>query len=93
MDLRPDGVVVVAGRLGAAQAPAIQQFLDRVKGVVRLDCTALKYISSAGLGVLLKTQNRLMSSAGRLQLVGLNEHLRDVFQYSGFDRIFEILEA
>jgi len=93
MDLRPDGVVVVAGRLGAAQAPAIQQFLDRVKGIVRLDCTALKYISSAGLGVLLKTQNRLMSSAGRLQLVGLSEHLRDVFQYSGLDRIFEILEA
>jgi anti-anti-sigma factor len=93
MDLRPDGVVVVAGRLGAAQAPAIQQFLDRVKGVVTLDCTALKYISSAGLGVLLKTQKRLMNSAGRLKLVGLNEHLRDVFQYSGVDRIFEILEA
>ena len=93
MDLRPDGVVVIAGRLGAAQAPAIQQFLDRVKGVVTLDCTALKYISSAGLGVLLKTQKRLMNSAGRLRLVGLNEHLRDVFQYSGVDRIFEILDA
>ena len=93
MDLRSDGVVVVAGRLGAAQAPAIQQFLDRVKGIVTLDCTALKYISSAGLAVLLKTQKRLMTSAGRLRLVGLNEHLRDVFQYSGVDRIFEILEA
>jgi len=93
MDLRSDGVVVVAGRLGAAQAPAIQQFLDRVKGIVTLDCTALKYISSAGLAVLLKTQKRLMTSAGRLRLVGLNEHLRDVFQYSGLDRIFEILEA
>ena len=88
---RPDGAVVVAGRLGAAQAPAIQQFLDRVEGVVKLDCTALKYISSAGLGVLLRTQKRLMASAGRLQLVGLNEHLRDVFRYSGIDRIFEIL--
>jgi anti-anti-sigma factor len=90
---RPDGAVVVAGRLGAAQAPAIQQFLDRVEGVVKLDCTALKYISSAGLGVLLKTQKRLMAAAGRLQLVGLNEHLRDVFRYSGIDRIFEILTA
>ena len=80
------------GVWGAAQAPAIQQFLDRVKGVVTLDCTALKYISSAGLGVLLKTQKRLMKSAGRLQLVGLNAHLRDVFQYSGVDRILEILE-
>jgi len=93
IDRRPDGVVVIAGRLDAAQALAAQQFLDRVEGVVTLDLAGLEYISSAGLGVLLKTQKRLMNSAGRLQLVGLNKHLRDVFQYSGFDRIFEIVEA
>jgi anti-sigma B factor antagonist len=89
----PDGKVVVAGRLDAAQAPTAQQFLDRMKGVIVLDCARLEYISSAGLGVLLKTQKRLMASAGRLRLVGLSKHLREVFQYSGFDRIFEIVEA
>ncbi|HEY1127299.1 MAG TPA: STAS domain-containing protein [Actinomycetota bacterium] len=89
----PDGRVVVAGRLDAAQAPTAQQFLDRMKGVIVLDCARLEYISSAGLGVLLKTQKRLMASAGRLRLVGLSKHLSDVFQYSGFDRIFEIVEA
>jgi anti-sigma B factor antagonist len=89
----PDGKVVVAGRLDAAQAPTAQQFLDRMKGVIVLDCARLEYISSAGLGVLLKTQKRLIASAGRLRLVGLSKHLRDVFQYSGFDRIFEIVEA
>ena len=89
----PDGKVVVAGRLDAAQAPTAQHFLDRVQGVIVLDCARLEYISSAGLGVLLKTQKRLMASAGRLRLVGLSKHLRDVFQYSGFDRIFEIVEA
>lgn len=89
----PDGKVVVAGRLDAAQAPTAQQFLDRMQGVIVLDCARLEYISSAGLGVLLKTQKRLMASAGRLRLVGLSKHLRDVFQYSGFDRIFEIVEA
>ncbi len=89
----PDGKVVVSGRLDAAQAPTAQQFLDRMEGVIVLDCARLEYISSAGLGVLLKTQKRLMASAGRLRLVGLSKHLRDVFQYSGFDRIFEIVEA
>ena len=93
IDRRPDGAVVIVGRLDAAQAHAAQQFLDRVEGLVTLDCAGLEYISSAGLGVLLKTQKRLMTSAGRLQLVGLNKHLRDVFQYSGFDRIFEIVNA
>jgi anti-sigma B factor antagonist len=85
-----DGSVVIAGRLDAAQSPAAQAFLDKVQGTVRLDCSGLEYISSAGLGVLLKTQKRLMASGGKLRLAGVTRHLRDILQYSGFDQIFEI---
>jgi len=85
-----DGVVLLAGRLDAAQSPAAQSFLDKVQGIVTLDCNQLEYISSAGLGVLLKTQKRLMASSGKLRLVGLKPHLRDIFTYSGFDQLFEI---
>ena len=85
-----EGVVVVAGRLDAAQCPAAQAFLDRVHGLVTLDCRGLEYISSAGLGVLLKTQKRLMAASGKLRLAGVNRHVQDVFRYSGFDQIFEI---
>lgn len=88
-----NGEVVMAGRLDAAQCPAAQTFLDRVQGPVTVDCTRLEYISSAGLGVLLKTQKRLMASSGKLRLAGVNRHLQDVFQYSGFDQIFEIQPA
>ena len=66
-----DGAVVLAGRLDAAQCPAAQAFLERVEGTVTLDCRGLEYISSAGLGVLLKTQKRLTASAGKLRLVGV----------------------
>ena len=93
IDFGPDGVVVVAGRLDAAQAPKAQSFLDGVEGVVTLDCSRLEYISSAGLGALLKTQKRLLASAGRLRLVGVSRHLQDIFIYSGFDQIFEIEPA
>ena len=86
----PQGVVMISGRLDAAQSTTAQDFLDKVEGAATLDCTKLQYISSAGLGVLLKTQKRLMASGGKLRLTGLSRHLRDVFQYSGFDRIFEI---
>ena len=88
-----DGVVVVSGRFDAAQSPAAQAFLDGVSGVVTLDCAKLEYISSAGLGVLLKTQKRLSGSSGKLRLIGINPHLKDIFVYSGFDRIFEIVPA
>jgi anti-sigma B factor antagonist len=87
------GVVTVTGRLDAAQCPAAQTFLDRIDGTVTLDCGGLEYISSAGLGVLLKTQKRLLASGGKLRLCGVNRHLQDIFQYSGFDQIFEIEPA
>ena len=77
----------------AAHAPAAQQFLDGVSGNVTLECTRLEYISSAGLGVLLKTQKRLLKDGGRLRLVGASRHLCDIFQFSGLDRVFEIERA
>ena len=90
IDFGARGIVVVAGRLDAAQSPAAQSFLDGVHGTVTMDCSRLEYISSAGLGVLLKTQKRLMASGGKLRLSGVNGHLQDIFIYSGFDKIFEI---
>jgi anti-sigma B factor antagonist len=89
----PAGVAVARGRLDAAQAPAAQAFLDAVEGVVTLDCSGLEYISSAGLGVLLKTQKRLVAAGGKLRLAGVNRHLQDIFAYSGFDQLFEIEPA
>lgn len=87
------GVVVIKGRLDAAQSPAAQAFLDKVQGTVALDCSGLEYISSAGLGVLLKTQKRLLASGGKLRLTGVSRHLQDIFQNSGFDQILEIEPA
>jgi anti-sigma B factor antagonist len=86
----PAGTVAVAGRLDAAAAPQAQAFLDGVEGVVTLDLAALEYISSAGLGVLLKTQKRLMGGGGRLKLARLRPALKDIFVYAGFDQLFEI---
>lgn len=93
IDYGPAGTVVVSGRLDAAQSPAAQAFLDKVEGTVTLDCGALEYLSSAGLGVLLKTQKRLLASGGKLRLSGVNCHLQDIFSYSGFDQLFEIEPA
>ena len=86
-----DGSVVMAGRLDATQAATAQAFLDAIAGgVVTIDCAGLEYLSSAGLGVLLKTQKRLLATGGKLRLTGVNRHLQDIFSYSGFDQIFEI---
>jgi anti-sigma B factor antagonist len=93
MEAGEGGIVVVRGRLDAAQAAYAQRVLDQVSGPVTLDVAGLEYISSAGLGVLLKTQKRLTGSGGKLRLAGVSPHLRDIFVYSGFDQLFEIEPA
>ena len=93
IDSKGGGLLVITGRLDAAQCGSAQDALDKVDGVVTLDCNGLEYISSAGLGVLLKTQKRLLAEAGKLRLTGVNRHLRDVFMYSGFDQIIDIETA
>lgn len=88
-----DGMVVIGGRLDAAQSPKAQAYLDQLSGQINLDCRALEYISSAGLGVLLKTQKRLLPASGRLRLIGVGPHLFDILKYSGFNQIFDIETA
>ena len=89
IERRADGSLALAGRLDAAQAPKLQAALDALSGPATLDFARLEYVSSAGLGVLLKTQKRLGAGAG-LSLVNVNPHVLDVFRYSGFDQIFRI---
>ena len=85
-----DGVIVCTGRLDAAQCEKGQAFMDEITGASTLDFDGLEYISSAGLGILLKTQKRLAEDGGALRIINVNNHIHDVFRYSGFHAIFDI---
>jgi anti-anti-sigma factor len=87
------GIIVMSGRLDAAQAPNAQSFFDAFSGHCVVDMGALDYISSAGLGVLLRTHKRLMATGQSLRLINVNSHINTIFGYSGFDRLFEISTA
>lgn len=84
------GRVMVAGRLDANHAGEAQAFLDAVAPPCVVDVAGLEYISSAGLGVLLKTHKRLLAAGAGLKLVNVNVHVADVFRYSGMDKLFSV---
>ena len=85
-----DGAVLCRGRLDAAQCEKAQAFMDELEGEHTLAFGDLEYISSAGLGILLKTQKRLAGSGAGLKIINVNNHIFDVFRYSGFHAIFDI---
>lgn len=86
-----DGIILMRGRLDAAQVERAKGVFAQVETSCDVDFSGLAYISSAGLGLLFATQKRLVDAGEGLRLVGLNPHIREVFQIAGFDTVFEII--
>ncbi len=58
------------------------------------DCTATKYISSAGLRVLLFAAKNLKRTGGQLALVcAKNNYVYEVFELAGITRLVPIFET
>ena len=90
---KEQGVVLMSGRLDAAQAERAQVFMDQVEEPHTIDFAELDYISSAGLAVLLRTQKHLMAKGSGLRIVNISPQIMDIFRYAGFDQIFQVSPA
>lgn len=93
IEIGEQGELRLRGRLDAAQCATAESVMDSLTGPSVLDFEQLEYISSAGLGILLKTQKRLSENGAALKIINVNKHIHDVFHYSGFHTIFEIEPA
>ena len=90
-----NGTVVtlkIVGRLDTTTAPVLEAVVNGCKADVKeliLDCSALEYVSSAGLRVILKAQKR-MNVQGSMKLIGVNETIMEVFDITGFADILTV---
>jgi anti-sigma B factor antagonist len=85
-----NNTVYLSGRFDASQTEDAKKEFNQIEESAVVDFTELDYISSAGLGVLLMTQKRLMAKNHKLKLINMNNHVREIFKYARFDIIFEI---
>lgn len=89
-------LVAVVGSLDSNTSPQAQQTIEGILASggrkLVIDFTALDYISSAGLRVLLGTAKRLggTGGGGALRIFGLNDSVREVFDISGFSTILPV---
>jgi len=86
------GEIILGGRFDASRADEANAVFDRLTATTRVNFSGLEYISSAGLGVLLKTQKRLAGAGQALILYNMNKLIRDVFRIARFDIVFKIEE-
>lgn len=84
--------IKLEGRLETTTAPELEAVIKNELGGINdltFDFSALDYISSAGLRVLLTAQ-KLMNSQGTMKITGTNEIVREVFDITGFSDILTI---
>ena len=85
-------VLKIVGRLDTTTAPELEATIDSCAAGIKelvLDCSALEYVSSAGLRVILKAQ-KMMNAQGTMKLTHVNETIMEVFDITGFADILTI---
>ncbi len=85
-------VLVFEGAIDGKTAPEVQAAIAPILGeftTVVLDLSQVRYMSSAGLRVLLLVHRQLVARKGRPILVGLSDSLAETMRVTGFLQFFE----
>ncbi|HCJ40571.1 STAS domain-containing protein [uncultured Ruminococcus sp.] len=95
VDMKRNGTeltVAVEGRIDTLTAPELEEKLEpELEDVERLifDFAELKYISSAGLRVLLSSM-KVMDEQGEMIVRNVNSDIMDIFEVTGFADLLNI---
>ena len=84
--------ITLTGRLDTTTAPQLEvEVKENLGGIEKLilDFTALEYLSSAGLRVLLAAQ-KIMNKQGEMVIKNVNETVNEIFEVTGFSDILTI---
>jgi len=89
-------LVEVIGRVDSENSETLKDYLQELgkrEQQVLIDCSALEYISSTGLGALLMLLKLIQKKGGTLRLFSLSPRIAEVFEISGFDKFFPIFPS
>ena len=86
-------VATLDGELDTAAAVGVENVLKPLyqsdgKDVI-IDCTALEYISSSGLRILLNILKGAKAAGSKVIMRHVNDDIKNVFKLTGFINIFE----
>jgi anti-sigma B factor antagonist len=88
------GVIEIRGDVTAASEDALMDAYTRAADgptrAVLLDFTALEYMNSGGIGLLVTLLVRANRAKQRLLACGLNDHYRQIFELTRLDEAISI---
>ncbi len=89
--------VIVRGELDVANTPAlcaeVEQALENGALEVLIDCRAMEFVDSAGVGALLDLRSQLSEGGGLLILFGPTGRVAQTLEVTGLDKEFHVVAA
>ncbi len=90
-------IVAVEGRLDSVTSGELEAWVKETLSPpecdVVMDFSRLDYISSAGLRVMLNISKLISKSLHRFSMCSVQDHVREVFEISGFDSFIPIYKS
>ncbi len=87
-------ILQLKGRLDTITSSQLEEELEDVfsEEIVELtfDFSALDYISSSGLRVLLSAQKKINNMGAKMKIIGANEVVKEIFDATGFTKIMDL---
>ncbi len=71
----------------------IQKALQQKRFKIVVNCAALAYIASAGLGAIMGAIEEIRGNGGDLRLTDLNETVLNIFEILGFNHLYRIFPS
>ena len=88
--IEPNKIILI-GRIDADSLDDFNAALSDCSGEMEFDLGSVDYINSAGLGLILGTQQRLAEDNGSVKIVAATPFVQEVFKVSGLDNLVECL--
>lgn len=92
-----DGEVLVIKADGGLNSETAEKFVGDVEklvtaglGKIIVDCSELEYISSYGLGVLVRLHKRMEQHGGDVKIASAQSAMLNVMRLARLDRLFEM---
>ena len=87
-------VIALSGEIDMYTSPALREemmgLINKRVTPLLVDLNGVSYIDSSGIATFVEGLKRMMSYGGRLKLIGLLEGVKEIFNFSKLDRVFEI---
>jgi len=96
-DITDIKIVDIIGELNTDASIVAETILNKLREngakKILVNLEKLDFIASWGLRVLLVTAQGVKKDGGELRICGLNETVKQVFEFSGFNKLFTITES